>query len=126
MECFLKIGCDVPFIKLRKVDLDAEGGAISLTHFNIFDLGVLTECILEDLKFVECIRRKMEIFDSVNPASLRVLSVLNSRDPPLVRLLVIYREVELDKICQLLELHRHTSHLTHSVEHRCHTLVPQS
>ena len=39
-------------IELWEVNFDAESGAVSLTHFYIFILSVLTEGIFEDSNFV--------------------------------------------------------------------------
>ena len=102
MENFLEVCCDVSLIKLREIDLDAEGCAVSFAHFNILDLSMLTESVFENLKFVECIRREMEIFNCVNPAGLCVLRVLNASNLPLIGRLVIHRQVKLHQIGHLL------------------------
>lgn len=112
-------------IELRKVNLDAEGGAVALPHLNFFDLGVFTEGIFEELDFVEIARDQRQFFDSVNATKLSDLGIVNADLFPKLRLLVHHQQVHFTEICGLLKLNRKARHVALNYEESGELLVPE-
>ena len=69
-------------IEFREVDLEAERGAISFTHFNFLDLSVFTECIFENFDFVKYARFNFNKFNRVNSDLLAYFGITDPSDFP--------------------------------------------
>ena len=53
-------------IELGEIDFNAKFGAVSLTHFDIFDLSVLAEVVLEDDYFIKPVWSQCSLLNCVD------------------------------------------------------------
>ena len=124
-ELLLEIIRDVALIELGEVNFDAEFSAVSLSHFNIFILWMLTERVFVDHYFVKLVRSERSLFNRVNPLKICHIVIIDANSVPLITGRLISQKMHFNQVGLLLDLNGNWGHFTLHLEDSLDIFVPQ-